>query len=546
MRFVKLAPLRADLLGRAVAPQTRGDLMRPSAGARARLLGATIVIPASCSSSEGTRHVQIRRTLVILMIAVVAMLILPSLAFASSYSDAVLANSPTGYWRLGDTSGPTAVDSSPNHYNGTYSSGVTLGVAGALNTDPDTAANVSEFSDGISASGSGLSFGTGNFSFEGWVRTPSPAGSTGYVLASDSSWTQLFCDSTNSESFMGGWQVTINGWKPGEVGHVEVDVQNAPVPTQTNCENPPNYLAAFSDVAIDDGSWHHVVVSVDRSTGITIYVDGEAAFTAGDTSSTSLASGLGVSFGSGGEDMDELALYRAALSASDVVAHYDAARPWGDSTSDPSSDPADPTPGTAVPDEVTTDSDPGVLDPPGGAVIVNRTAVKNYALQYVGTNLGTDSSAGWNNAQYPGPPTNDCQDFVSQALRVGGWPDDTPAGSDPLTGTNVWWYSDSADHSFSWTAVTYFWRYAQQSGRGVYVRYWSDLQPGDIVMVDWYGTKGYPTHSMIVTATATTNSGIHQVYLTYHTRDRKNMPITTLRTEFPHAHWWAFHIYDQF
>src|SRR5262249_53557695 len=48
---------------------------------------------------------------------------------------AILADGPLGYWRLDETSGTTAFDSSPNGYNGTFFGNVTLGVAGALLPD---------------------------------------------------------------------------------------------------------------------------------------------------------------------------------------------------------------------------------------------------------------------------------------------------------------------------------------------------------------------------------------------------------------------------
>jgi hypothetical protein len=60
----------------------------------------------------------------------------------AAYIDEVLDDGPRGYWRLGETSGTTAFDAatSDGAQNGTYESGVTLGVAGALRNDSDTAA----------------------------------------------------------------------------------------------------------------------------------------------------------------------------------------------------------------------------------------------------------------------------------------------------------------------------------------------------------------------------------------------------------------------
>lgn len=56
----------------------------------------------------------------------------------SGYSAAVLADSPLAYWRLGESSGTTMVDSSGNGRDGTYAGGYTLGATGLLTGDADT------------------------------------------------------------------------------------------------------------------------------------------------------------------------------------------------------------------------------------------------------------------------------------------------------------------------------------------------------------------------------------------------------------------------
>ena len=50
-----------------------------------------------------------------------------------TYYSEVLADAPLGYWRLGESSGTTAADSSGNGRNGTYSGTYTLGAAGGIN-----------------------------------------------------------------------------------------------------------------------------------------------------------------------------------------------------------------------------------------------------------------------------------------------------------------------------------------------------------------------------------------------------------------------------
>ena len=58
---------------------------------------------------------------------------------SDQYSSVVLAKGPVGYWRLGESMGVTASDSSGNGYDGAYMGNPTLGDPGAINNDPDTA-----------------------------------------------------------------------------------------------------------------------------------------------------------------------------------------------------------------------------------------------------------------------------------------------------------------------------------------------------------------------------------------------------------------------
>jgi RHS repeat-associated protein len=72
------------------------------------------VYPSALSSARVTAHYQARTT---------------------SYSSTVLADAPTGYWRLGEASGTTAADASGHSYSGTYSGTYALGYASALSGD---------------------------------------------------------------------------------------------------------------------------------------------------------------------------------------------------------------------------------------------------------------------------------------------------------------------------------------------------------------------------------------------------------------------------
>ena len=76
------------------------------------------------------------------LVPVTAHLAVPTRALATGlYESAVMGDTPSAYYRLGESSGTTATDTSGNGNNGTYSAiGVTLGTTGAITNDTDTAA----------------------------------------------------------------------------------------------------------------------------------------------------------------------------------------------------------------------------------------------------------------------------------------------------------------------------------------------------------------------------------------------------------------------
>ncbi|MBU2346585.1 MAG: LamG domain-containing protein [Gammaproteobacteria bacterium] len=72
----------------------------------------------------------------------------PRYKFSPSYRDAVLATNPVGYWRLGEAAGTVARDVM-GLLHGTYVGGPTLGVAGLLAGDSDTAVTLDGATQGI-------------------------------------------------------------------------------------------------------------------------------------------------------------------------------------------------------------------------------------------------------------------------------------------------------------------------------------------------------------------------------------------------------------
>lgn len=90
-----------------------------------------------------------------------------------AYAQTVLAKRPVAYWRLGEQSGPTAVDAAPHSHDGTYRGAPIFGEPGAIRDDADGAVRLDgrhdyvEISDSIHfsqpASGHGLTV-------EAWMR----------------------------------------------------------------------------------------------------------------------------------------------------------------------------------------------------------------------------------------------------------------------------------------------------------------------------------------------------------------------------------------
>lgn len=218
-----------------------------------------------------------------------------------------MSDSPLAYWRLGETSGTVAADETGNA-TGQYRNGVTLGTLGALFGDTNRAVRFDGNNDliGMSDPPSGvLDIGTDDAAIEAWVN-----GSAENDRAIISK--RVFL---TSQPY---WELVVTD-DQGRKGQARVTVYNGSVTR-----------AAYGPaIRIDKGGWHHVVALLDRDTGITVYVDGVAQFTAGAFSGSLANSGeliLGKSTNSFAPyykgDLDEVALYGNLLTPARVQAHY--------------------------------------------------------------------------------------------------------------------------------------------------------------------------------------------------------------------------------
>jgi hypothetical protein len=154
-----------------------------------------------------------------------------------------------------------------------------------------------------------------------------------------------------------------------------------------------------------------------------------------------------------------------------------------------------------------------------GNATVNRSAVASYATTY------------WSsyNRSYRSFSPTDCTNFVSQAVRAGGWPD-VPGW---YRSTPYWWYN-ALNQTWTWVNAHYWALFTYNRPRGSIARYVSDLRVGDVLEADW-DADGNIDHAMVVTAKTGT-----EVYLTYHSNNTKNKPFRELLASQPRAKWYGF------
>lgn len=210
------------------------------------------------------------------------------------YKNEVLADSPSLYLRLGESSGTAAADSSGNALNGVYHGTPTLGAIGALAADVDTAVILDGATQYITVADNALLDPGDIFTLEAWVKLTSAPfsavifdkGANGYVLSINSGFIVFY-------------------------------------------KNGAGVNLATSSAAISTGIWHHIVATKSGSTR-RIYVDG-VNVTALDTNSTVAATATDLNIGRLASSssylpgtVDEVALYPTALSAKRVFTHYTA------------------------------------------------------------------------------------------------------------------------------------------------------------------------------------------------------------------------------
>lgn len=220
------------------------------------------------------------------------------------YKNEVLADSPWAYWRLGETSGTTATDSSGNGRNATYNNSPTLGANPLISVDK--AVDLDGTNDYINYLQSSAI--TGNFTIECWINADSVSGFPGIISA----WL-----SNTSGNY--GATILING------GIIEIYAPNSSFTGWSYTDN--------TSYSISTGVTYHLVwVNDDTNNTAYLYVNGELQYTAtGKTTAMGLVNanknidiGRATASNYFNGKIDEVAIYTTTLSASRIATHYNA------------------------------------------------------------------------------------------------------------------------------------------------------------------------------------------------------------------------------
>ena len=237
-------------------------------------------------------------------------IIMPTPAISPPYETVVLADNPVAYWRLGESVGPTAVDEI-GPFNGTYIGSPTLGVAGLLTGDADTAVDFDGSTQYVSvANPTNLATSGAPFSVEAWVNFNTIAPSTFPTIM------KLKSNGVNA------W--TLFGASTSPAGYDDISFGAADTFGIYRFQVPPTFELNI----------HHIVVTYNGLGATTIgnynaYVDGApSALSPGSglaaiTNVTELGHATAPTSFFGGT-LDEVAIYNAELSPGQVLTHYNA------------------------------------------------------------------------------------------------------------------------------------------------------------------------------------------------------------------------------
>lgn len=232
---------------------------------------------------------------------------------SASYDSVILADSPSYFWELAESSGTTATDSADSNA-GTYQGTVTLGQTGI--GDGQTAVLLDGSTGYISTTTNIASPGPQPpFSLEIWFKVTNGYSSGGGLFAFNANQTGTNAASQDRQVWLRNDGTLTFGVYPGSVVQVS------------------------STSSYNDGNWHYVVARMNASNNMALYVDGASVASNSNTGAPVGYSGwwrigeLPNNSGWGGNPSSaflagtiaKAAIYPAALTSTQISNHYAAA-----------------------------------------------------------------------------------------------------------------------------------------------------------------------------------------------------------------------------
>ena len=214
----------------------------------------------------------------------------------STYASTIQADGPSIYYRLDESSGTVAGDSSGNGRSAGYGGGYTQGAGGALLNDPDPGVSFANGWVSQLVPGPGLPTGNAARSLEAWVKTTS----TGPIVR----YGNLNNENQFNLKVVAGNQLQLYAYNDS--------------------------VTFTTPHGVGDGAWHQVVATYDPSNVLTMYFDGISLGSQSFLATlNAIVNNNGLVMGNDQNgtltgSVDEVALYPYVLTAAQVAAHFNA------------------------------------------------------------------------------------------------------------------------------------------------------------------------------------------------------------------------------
>jgi hypothetical protein len=221
----------------------------------------------------------------------------PDMDIHVDYRSIIIADSPSAYWRLGESVGTDAFDEM-GFNSGVYINAPTLGNAPLIANDADTCVSFDRASNQYVEvlDHATFDFGSGPFSYECWFATPTTT-STLTMIGKGT----------------GALMVQINALV---VGQVTTNVKGSSYNSDSGATNYADALPHHLVVTHDEFAVEHIWIDM---VDVTVQTNHSVTSNSGANMNIGRDSGVGNAYDG---PLDEVAVYRYVLTADRIAAHY--------------------------------------------------------------------------------------------------------------------------------------------------------------------------------------------------------------------------------